>query len=82
MEYSKLKVLALEEKLRLQRIAKYCHCSESLSSLQLKLLEKEPSVSNMEVTAESQRDAQPSYPERNKKREHLATTLSPPIFPA
>ena len=56
LEYSKLKNQILEEKLRLQRIAKYGPGSEKLSSLQLELLEEEPGVSNTEVTAESERD--------------------------
>lgn len=59
LEYSKLKNQVLEEKLRLQRIAKYGPGSEKLSSLQLELLEQEPGVSNTEVTAESERDALP-----------------------
>ena len=42
LEYSKLKIQVLEEKLRLQRIAKYGPGSEKLSNLQLELLEFEP----------------------------------------
>jgi siroheme synthase (precorrin-2 oxidase/ferrochelatase) len=57
LEYSKLKIQLLEEKLRLQRIAKYGPGSEKLSNLQLELLEFEPGVSNTEVAAESERDA-------------------------
>ena len=56
LEYSKLKNQVLEEKLRLQRIAKYGRGSEKLSTLQLELLEQEPGVSNTEVAAESERD--------------------------
>ena len=51
LEYAKLKIQVLEEKLRLQRIAKYGPGSEKLSSLQLELLELEPGVSNTEVAA-------------------------------
>ena len=40
LEYSKLKDQILEQKLRLQRIAKYGPGSEKLSNLQLELLEK------------------------------------------
>ncbi len=70
LEYSKLKNQVLEAKLRLQRIAKYGPGSEKLSSLQLELLEQEPGVSNTEVTAESERDALPSAPEKKKRRKH------------
>ena len=47
----------LEERLRLVRIEKYGPGSEKLSDLQLELLEQEPGVSNVEVEAESQREA-------------------------
>src|SRR6476659_10067565 len=70
LEYSKLKNQILEEKLRLQRIAKYGPGSEKLSGLQLELLEQEPGVSNTEVTAESERDALPPTPEKKKRRNH------------
>jgi transposase len=68
LEYAKLKIQLLEEKLRLQRIAKYGPGSEKLSSLQLELLELEPGVSDTEVAAESEREALPSSSEEKKKR--------------
>jgi transposase len=68
LEYSKLKIQLLEEKLRLQRIAKYGPGSEKLSNLQLELLEFEPGVSNTEVAAESERDALLPTPEKEKNR--------------
>ena len=38
LEYARLKIQVLEERLRLQRIQKYGPSSEKLSSLQLELL--------------------------------------------
>jgi transposase len=81
LEYSKLKNQILEEKLRLQRIAKYGPGSEKLSSLQLELLEEEPGVSNTEVTAESERDALPSVPEKKKRRKHPGRQTLPADLP-
>jgi transposase len=68
LQYAKLKIQVLEEKLRLQRIAKYGPGSEKLSNLQLELLELEPGVSDTEVAAESEREALPSSSEEKKKR--------------
>src|SRR6266702_3123606 len=81
LEYSKLKIQLLEERLRLQRIAKYGPGSEKLSSLQLELLEQEPGVSNTEVTAESERDALPSAPEKKKRRKHPGRQTLPADLP-
>lgn len=69
LEYSRLKIQVLEERLRLQRIQKYGPGSEKLSSLQLELLEQEPGVSREEVVAESERKAEPPVSEK-KKRKH------------
>ncbi len=69
LQLSEQRVQFLEEKLRLQRIAKYGPGSEKLTSLQLELLEFEPGVSDVEVAAESERDALPATPEK-KKRKH------------
>ncbi len=55
LEWAELRVLLLEEKLRLQRIAKYGPGSERLSAGQLELLELEPGVSAEEVAAEAGR---------------------------
>ena len=68
LQYARLKIRVLQEKLRLQRIAKYGPGSEKLSNLQLELLEREPGVSNAEVTAESERDMLASGAKQNKKR--------------
>ena len=82
LEYSKLKIQLLEEKLRLQRIAKYGPGSEKLSNLQLELLEFEPGVSNTEVAAESERDALLPTPEKEKnRRKHPGRQTLPADLP-
>src|SRR5260370_34198266 len=81
LQHAKLKIQLLEEKLRLQRIAKYGPGSEKLSNLQLELLEFEPGVSNVEVTAESDRDALPSTPEKQKRRRHPGRQTLPADLP-
>jgi len=70
LQYSRLKIQLLEEKLRQQRIAKYGPGSETLSNLQLELLELEPGVSNAEVAAESEREPLPSSSQKKKQRKH------------
>ena len=52
---AEMKVRKLEEELRLERIRKYGKRSETLSDLQLRLLDLEPGVSSEEVEAESDR---------------------------
>ena len=59
LQLANLKVQALEERLRLQRIKKYGPGSEKLNAAQLELLELEPGVSNLEVEAESEREPLP-----------------------
>jgi hypothetical protein len=51
-----MKIQVLEERLRKQRIEKYGCRSETLSDLQLELLDLEPGVSSEEVEAESERE--------------------------
>ena len=48
LEYARLKIQVLEERLRLQRIQKYGPSSEKLSNLQLELLEQEPGVGKIQ----------------------------------
>ncbi len=81
LQYARLKIQLLEEKLCLQRIAKYGPGSEKLSNLQLELLEFEPGVSNTEVAAESERDALPPTPEKKKRRRHPGRQTLPADFP-
>jgi len=75
LEYARLKIQVLEERLRLQRIQKYGPSSEKLSNVQLELLEQEPGVSREEVVAESERKAPPPVTEQ-KKRKHPGTSDS------
>jgi hypothetical protein len=70
LEYSKLKIQVFEEKLHLQRIAKYGPGSEKLSNSQLELLEFERGVSSKEVGAESERGALPPTAEKKKRCKH------------
>jgi transposase len=81
LQHAKLKIQVLEEKLRLQRIAKYGPGSEKLSNLQLELLELEPGVSNTEVTAESEREALQSTWEKKKRRKHPGRQTLPADLP-
>jgi transposase len=81
LEYSKLKIQVLEEKLRLQRIAKYGPGSEKLSNLQLELLEFEPGVSNTEVASESEREALSLITEKKKRRKHPGRQTLPAGLP-
>jgi transposase len=53
---AEVKIKVLEERLRLDRIARYGKRSETLSDLQLQLLDLEPGVSSEEVEAESERE--------------------------
>jgi len=55
LQVAELRVLVLEERLRLRRIEKYGAGSEKLSNLQLEMLEQEPGVNLAEVQAESER---------------------------
>jgi transposase len=68
----------LKEALRLERIGKYGTKSETLSDLQLELLDLEPGVSSEEIEAESQReplaaqaeDKQQGEQEKKPRRKH------------
>jgi transposase len=80
LEYARLKIEILEERLRLQRIEKYGPSSEKLSSLQLELLEQEPGVSREEVVAESEREVPPPAHE-HKKRKHPGRQTLPADLP-
>src|ERR1035437_2251777 len=62
---SELKIQKLVEELRLERIKRYGKQSETLSDLQLQLLDLEPAVSSEEVAAESQRGPLPDAAESN-----------------
>lgn len=57
--WSKLKIQSLEEQLRQERIARFGARSETLTDLQLSLLDEEPSVTSDEVAAEAERGPLP-----------------------
>lgn len=59
LEWSRLKIQTLEERLRLEMIRKYGPKSEALNDEQLLLLELEPGVGAAEVEAESEREPLP-----------------------
>jgi transposase len=59
LQWSKWKIRALEERLRLEMIRKYGPASEKLNAAQLLLLDLEPGVSAAEVEAESTREPLP-----------------------
>ena len=67
LQWARLKIEALKEELRRERIGKYGPPSENLSNLQLELLEEEPGVSDEEVQAESQREPLPASETRHRK---------------
>jgi transposase len=83
LEYARLKIQILEERLRLQRIAKYGPGSEKLSSLQLELLEEEPGVSSQEVSAENEHEVLPGPSKQKKqpKRKHPGRQTLPANLP-
>ena len=80
LQYAELKIQVLEERLRFERIAKYGPGSESLSNLQLELLELEPGVSSQEVAAESEREALPPATDK-KKHKHPGRQTLPAELP-
>ncbi|HMF62454.1 MAG TPA: transposase, partial [Edaphobacter sp.] len=80
LQLSELRVQLLEDKLRLQRIAKYGPGSEKLTNQQLELLELEPGVSNLEVAAEGEREVLPATPDK-KKRKHPGRQTLPANLP-
>ena len=66
LEQAELKIRVLEERLRLERIARYGKRSETLSDLQLQLLDLEPGVSSEEIAAESEREPVPPATEEQQ----------------
>ena len=85
LEWSRLKIQALEERLRLELIRKYGPKSEKLSDKQLHLLDLEPGVSSEEVEAESRRDplpaSSPSTRTKTKDRKHPGPQELPAHLP-
>src|SRR3954466_14729700 len=70
LQWAELKIQVLEERLRLELIAKYGPASEKLSDAQLELLQWEPGVSHVEVQAESEREAERAWTDKPHKRNH------------
>ncbi len=70
LQWAELKIKVLEERLRLQLIAKYGPASEKLNDAQLELLELEPGVSSLEVQVDSERPPEPSGSKKPAKRKH------------
>ena len=84
LQHARLKIQALEEHLRLRRIAKYGPGGEEFSDLQLELLEEEPGVSGQEVAAESDREPLPAAgddEEKRKRRPHPGRQTLPADLP-
>ncbi|MEO8053114.1 MAG: IS66 family transposase [Acidobacteriota bacterium] len=67
LHWAHLKIQSLQEELRRERIAKYGLRSETLSDLQLKLLDEEPGVTRQEVEAEAGREPVPNQPPRERQ---------------
>ena len=67
LAWAHLKIQALQEELRQERIEKYGPRSETLSDLQLKLLDQEPGVSRQEVEAEAAREPIPNIAQSERK---------------
>ena len=81
LQWAELKIRALEERLRLPRIAKYGPASEKLSDAQLTLLELEPGVSNMEVQAESETRVSAKTSSRHRNGKHPGRQQLPADLP-
>jgi transposase len=79
LQWAELKIQVLEERLRLQLIAKYGPGGEKLNDAQLELLELEPGVSSVEVLAESEREPLPTATKRT--RPHPGRQTLPPELP-
>jgi hypothetical protein len=73
LQWAELKIRVLEERLRLELIAKYGPASEKLSDAQLELLQLEPGVSSVEVQAESEREPEPALSNKSQKAQTSRT---------
>lgn len=81
LQWAELKIKVLEERLRLELIAKYGPASEKLNDAQLELLQLEPGVSSVEVRAESERDPEPVLTSKSPKRKHPGRQELPADLP-
>jgi transposase len=80
LQWARLKIQALQDELRRERIAKYGPPSETLSDLQLELLEDEPGVAGEEVEAESRREPVAAE-ERRERKPHPGRQRLPECLP-
>src|SRR3990170_9015397 len=80
LQWAHLKIQALQEELRLERIKKYGPQSETLSALQLELLDQEPGVTSEEVEAEAKREPLPAARPR-ERRPHPGRQTLPAHLP-
>jgi predicted nucleic acid-binding Zn-ribbon protein len=81
LNWAQWKIRHLEERLRLERVKKYGASSEKLSDAQLDLLDLEPGVSNVEVAAESEREALPTAKAKPERRPHPGRRELPAHLP-
>lgn len=81
LQWAELKIQVLEERLRLELLAKYGPASEKLNDAQLELLELEPGVSSVEIQAESERAAEPASSNKSPKRKHPGRQELPADLP-
>jgi transposase len=84
LAWAKLKIQALEERWRKHLIAKYGPKSETLSDLQLELLDQEPGVTGEEIEAESRREPVPQRAPREgqeQRKPHPGRNPLPETLP-
>lgn len=81
LQWAEWKIRVLEERLRLELIAKYGPASEKLNDEQLQLLELEPGVSAVEVQAESEREPAALSPNSSQRRKHPGRQELPAELP-
>ena len=81
LDWAQWKIRLLEESLRLERVKKYGASSEKLSDAQLNLLDLEPGVSDVEVAAESEREALPAAKTKPERRPHPGRQELPAHLP-
>jgi len=81
LDWAQWKIRLLEESLRLERVKKYGASSEKLNDAQLNLLGLEPGVSDVEVAAESEREALPAAKTKLERRPHPGRQELPAHLP-
>lgn len=81
LQWARLKIQALEEELRRDRVQRYGPASETLSNLQLELLDEEPGVTGEEVEAEARRKPLPSASQQRERKPHPGRRRLPEHLP-